>query len=229
MKAEIGVSTGVFHTFYEDEEINREISHIARWDVDVVEILFSRIYTLDIPITAENKEFLKRKTVTLHAPFFYNKGYDLCKLTKTEIKKLVEIGKELNAKHILIHGDLLEDLGILNEFDFLFVIENVKPKISEEFSLQKIKKIFDKNKKLKLGFDPEHAKDLSKEEIEKYLSELNNIEEIHFPILDLNNFLNGEEKNYFYLKKYCNSVTIETRLEKLGKMPQVIEMLRKIF
>lgn len=229
MSVKIGVSTGIFHNFYEDEEINRKISHIARWDVDAVEILFNRIFTLDIPITQENKMFLKNKIVTLHAPFFYNKGYEMCKLTKKEVEKMVEIGRELNAKHILIHGDLLEDIKILDEFDFTFVVENVKPKISSEFSLQNIKKILDKSPKLKFAFDPGHSKDLSREEIEKYLLDLKNIYEVHFQINDVNLFLKGEETENYYLKKYCSFVNLETRLEKLGKMPEVIEKIREIF
>jgi len=229
VKSKIGVSTGIFLNFYEDEEINRRIAHIARWDVDQVEILFNRQFTLDIPITKENKEFLRRKEVTLHAPFFHNEGYEKFIITRVEIEKLVKIAKDLNAKHIIVHGDILEDMDILNDYDVPFVIENIKPKLSEEFSLQNIKSIFEKYPKLKLAFDAGHAKDLSKEEIEKYLKELDNTEEVHFAIKDFKAFLKGEETDLYYLKDYCKSIVIESRLERLGKIPLIITKLREIF
>ena len=135
---EIGVSTGIFFKYYGEEEINRCIHHIARWDVDIVEILLTRLFMIDIPISFENKEFLKKKRVRIHAPFYVNKGYDLCKLTSAEIRKVVNLAEEIGAESIILHPDLINNVDSLDDFGFDFTIENVKPELSKDYSLERL-------------------------------------------------------------------------------------------
>lgn len=228
MNKELGISTGIFYKFYEEEELNRKISHIFRWDIDRVEILFSRLFMLDIPLSEENKTFLKKKKVTLHAPFFNNEGYDFCKLSKEEIKKLVKIGKEINAEYIIVHPDLLEDVEILKEFDFPFVFENVKKEINEEFCLENLEKCFKLNPNLGLALDLSHAGSLSNEKIKGYIKKYCNLKEIHISIKEQTSFLEGERQNFQdFLDQEVNFI-LESRPRSMDKMHLIIKRLKEI-
>ena len=223
----IGLSTGMFHKFYGDEEINRRISHIARWNVDVVEILFSRLFMLNIPINPENKEFLKKKKVTIHAPFFVNEGYTFCMLGHDEIKKLVSIGKDLNAEYIVIHPNQVTDLSILSDYDFKFVFENIKPKLTDTYFLENMKGILDKFPSVGFALDPGHSKHLSMNEIIVLTKKIKDLREVHCRIYDSKDFIANGDKTHSYLKTLNANVLIEG-VEDFTHVHEVIKKMREI-
>lgn len=223
----IGISTGIFYKFYEEEEINRSISHISRWNVEIVEILLSRLFMLDIPVSEENKEFLSSKEVIIHSPFFVNEGYNLCKLGREEIKKLVKLAKQLNAKYIIVHPDLIEDLSILDETDFPFALENIKPEFSEIFSLENLKNTFENHKNLKLALDPGHAKNLTIEQMKEISDDLGNLSELHAELDDVNAFLKNGEETHSYFRTFNVPIVFE-KFNDLRKVHLVIKKTKEI-
>ena len=218
-----GLSTGIFHKYYGEEELNRKISHMAIWDSEYIEILYTRPYILNIPINAENKSFLKSRKVILHAPFFRNKSNEKYFLNEEDLKKLVEIANELDAIHIVLHADVINDFEILKKFENKFVIENMDKNFSD-YPLENI----DINllKENGLCFDRHHSNSLSGGEIKPFLE---HIKEIHFNFDELTKFLVEGTKEYDFLKNYDVPIILETRIRSLDRTNQVMNKINEIF
>jgi len=218
----LGLSTGIFHKFYGEEELNRKISHLSIWDPEYIEILYIRPYMLDIPIGEENKFFLNKKKVTIHAPFYQNSNREKCILSENELSKLVRVAKKINALHIVLHPDTINNFKILDKFDVKFIFENLDEQVSN-FTLESMENII---KKHGLCFDRIHARNLSHDKIKKLLI---NLCEIHFNFDELTSFLINGTKEYNILRGMDVPIIIETRIRSLDRTSQVIKKIKEIF
>ncbi|MEK6963902.1 MAG: hypothetical protein AABX70_05725 [Nanoarchaeota archaeon] len=223
----IGISTGVFYKAVPEEDLNKTIDLIRPLDIDEVEILYARPFIMDATLSQKNLTFLKKIKVTIHAPFFKDQGWEDAHFDKHLLDKVVAKAKELGARHIIIHPDLV-DLSLLKAYDCIFALENLKSK--RGFGADRLKQIFKENPKLKLSLDIGHARDWGPEELPKLLQNFKDrIVEIQFSVDDhYENVLQGKSYPDVELVRTLNvPLVLESRPTDIKLLPPILELLRE--
>ena len=227
MVTKIGVSTGVFYKYFEEDELDQMISSLKSIDVDIIEILYARPFMLDLPLSNENMNYLQAKEVLIHSPFFVDQGYeDLC-YNKPLIEKLIEKKRLLKAKYIIIHPDLLPNFNLISNYPEIFVFENLKSE--RGYSIQRLLNLMKSGLSIKISLDIGHLNNIDAVELSKLIKKYKkNIAEIQLSIKeDYEDFLDGKiGSKYSFLIGIDIPIILETRPRELSHLGIIIKNLK---
>ena len=229
MNNELGISTGVFYKHYADEQLNEKIDHLSTLDVDIVEILFSRPFMLDIHLTSKNMAFLRKKKVALHAPFFQSTGCVDVLYDEELIRKLIDKAREINATHIVLHPDLLPSIDVLKNKQITFAFENLK--IYRKFPLSRLNELIVNNPEFRISLDIGHAADWGDFETKTMLQLFKGkIIEMQFSIDDsYESIIVGQDlSQYDWIKEYDFPVILESRPKDVKDLPLIIKNIKMV-
>lgn len=227
MISKIGISTGVFYKHFKEVDLNEMIDYLRNLNVEVIEILFARPFMLDLKISDENITYLKNKELIIHSPFFSNIGYEDIIYDEKLIKKTLKKFNDLNAKHIVIHPDLISNFDIIKKYSDIFVFENLKEK--RKYTFEKLLELNDSELDFKISLDIGHLRDKNYDRLDNLIKKYkNNIVEIQLSIKEnYEDFLNGNiNQKYSFLKKLEIPMVLETRPEELSHLNKILKNLR---
>lgn len=229
MNNHIGVSTGVMHTFFKDDELEKKISCCLDLPIDILEILYSRPFVLRLPLSEAVNERLQQIRVSMHAPFFGDTGYNVIKYDETIIEQLLRKGKQHNAEHIVMHPDSLPVGVKFNNREDHFVIENLKKKST--IDSKGLAQILKENQGLRLVLDTGHADDWGEKELMNLLNQFRTqIVAVHLSVDDnYRSFIEHKTQHFECLRILDCPIILESRPQKVEDLPSIIHAVRSFF
>lgn len=195
MKNPICISTGFLYRLTNNR--NEMIERIREFSPEGIELSFAYPqYLFDFIINEENLRYLQNlKFVSIHSPW-KEISYGNNQTCKDTLKAIEKLYKQVDAENVDFHLEQIEDIKVLNNYDFIASTENADWK-EDGNSVGEIEVILNENKDLKFTFDFAHALTVSPDDIPKYISKFKDrLIAIHLSML------NKELKDHWFLHKY---------------------------
>lgn len=195
MKNPICISTGCLYRLFNDR--NKIIEELRKFSPLGIELLFVRPEDLlNFDTNDRNLRYLRSlRFNSIHAPW-KKILYGPNRTSKEGLKAISKLYKQINARNVVFHKDQVEDYDLISSSGFVSSIENDDWE-QPEHSPEDIKKILDKNGRLKFTFDFAHALTVSLSDIPKYIDDFKDrLIEVHVSML------NKKLEDHWFLHKY---------------------------
>lgn len=222
MQNPICFSTGSVYKFCPDH--NKRITKIREFNPDGVELCFAHLASfLDFVISEENLKYLHSlQYVSIHSPVIEITYRDDRK-TKEILAKIEKIYKQVGASNVVFHSTMMEDVGVLKNYNFTASLENLDFRADQMQSAKEVKEKLGQHPNLKLTFDFAHAFGLDPNSIPDFVEELKDkIVEFHVAFLDKDI---GNRPSYHWFLHKNDSEQLRSLLKHLNdpEVPIVIE------
>ncbi|MFA6268890.1 MAG: TIM barrel protein [archaeon] len=152
----VAISTGCCH----DLKLNRleSIHFLEKYPIDGVELLFAfpeELLNFELDLRALS--FLSGlKFVSIHTPF-ENIIYSNTQETRKVLASAVALAKQVNAKYLVFHPQIVEDFNLISNLSIPVCIENMNKKEDNYKSVEEIKTLLSKYPFVGFVLDIAHA------------------------------------------------------------------------
>ena len=195
------------------------IKYIRKLDIDGVEVTLGfnhELVSFVSSLSKSDRNWLRSlRYVSIHAPFNLADEMQDEKDVVRRLGLIEKLYKDVNAKNVIIHSDVLPRPGLLNRYKFNVSTENLEP--YKKVSIKDLKEIFKKYPKAGLCLDVGHAYFYGKHETKKLVEVFGDrITQIHFSG-------NYRSKDHVSLRKVSKDFLSSIRPIKGLEAPIVIE------
>ncbi len=172
MNNPICISTGTLYKVSQDK--NEMIERLREFSPDGIEISFSRPDSLSaFKISDRSLEYLRGLRLnSIHSPWedvIYGHGGESRRVLR-EIKVLYT---QIGARNVVFHKGILDNLKVLEEYDFTASVENDDWRKSANKTPEQLERILGTNPYLRFTFDFAHALTTSPDDIPRYIERFN--------------------------------------------------------
>ncbi len=232
MKNPICISTGCVYKIF-GNRYNERIEALRKFSPVGLELsFFYPKYLLDFEISKDNLEYLQTlKFNSIHAPVL-DIVYGDNKKCKETLKKITELYKQINARNVVFHKDLIKDYSVITGYDFVASIENDDWN-NPKNTIEDTRNVLDNNREFKLTFDFAHAI-VTSSDISEYINYFKDrIAEIHISVipskeLGIHAFLyKHDSREIRRLMKFLKAVSVPLVLECEVPNANEIELIEK--